>query len=193
MLKVKIDFKSFFRKGVKKRNEDFEVALITGYMGSGKTYYGVYRTERTERNVLTNIHSYKTSTRDVQYFNERYELYNNSERNLLVLCDECSKWFPKDCKIDKAFYEWLQHSRKTNRYVFLIFQEYLMVPNWIRGVATRVYTTKKVPLLNVCITTYGIPVLDTETKEWGIQELLIILYKRNRKIASLYDTDEIIL
>lgn len=102
-------------------------------------------------------------------------------------------FFPKDCKIDKQFYEYLQHSRKTNRYVYLIFQEYYMVPNWIRGVATHVYTTRKVPLLNVCLTTYGIPILDAETKEWGIQELMILIYKRNKSIAKLYDTNEILV
>lgn len=193
MLKVKIDYKSFFRRGLKKRNEDFEVALITGYMGSGKSYLGVYKTEQTTRNVYTNMLSYRSPNREISYFKDRSEIVLNDEPNLLFLVDECSKWFPKDCKQDKAFYEWLQHSRKTNRYVFLIFQEYLMIPQWIRGVATRVYTTSKVPLLPVHVTTYGIPVLDPETKEWGVQELLLILYKRNRKIADLYDTTETIL
>lgn len=193
MLKIKIDYKSFFRKGLKNRNEDFEVALITGYMGSGKSYLGVYKAEPSKRKILTNMKSYHSNENLISYFTERNELYSNSENDLFVLIDECSKWFPKDSKCDKDFYEWLQHSRKTNRYVFMIFQEYYMVPNWIRGVATHVYTTKKIPLLNVCLTTYGVPVLDAETKEWGIQELMILIYKRNKKIAALYDTNEIIL
>ena len=193
MLKIKIDFKSFFRKGLKKRNEDFEVALITGYMGSGKSYFGVYKTEQTNRNVFTNMLSYHSSNRDIKYFHDCSDIVSNDDPDLVFLIDECSKWYPKDSKQDKAFYEWLQHSRKSNRYVFLIFQEYLMIPQWIRGVATRVYTTSKVPLLPVHLTSYGIPILDPETKEWGVQELLLILYKRNKKIADLYDTSESIL
>lgn len=193
MLKVKVDYKSFFRRGLKNRKEDFEVALITGYMGSGKTYFGIYKTEETNRDVFTNVRSYRTKTRNVSYFTYKEELYDNVESDKLFLIDECSKWFPKDSRIDKSFYEWLQHSRKCNRYVYLIFQEYLMVPNWIRGVATRVYTTKKLPLLPVHVTTYGIPVLDTTTCEWGVQELLLVIYKRNKRIADLYDTSETIL
>lgn len=193
MKKIKIDFKSFFRRGLKKRNEDFEVAIISGYMGSGKTYLGVYKTEQTDRDVWTNIKSYKSDSRSIDYFTSPHDIVSNEDPNLLFLLDECSKWFPKDSKQDKPFYEWLQHSRKTNRYVFLIFQEYLMIPQWIRGVATRVYTTSKVPLLPVHLTSYGIPVLDPDTKEWGVQELLLIIYKRNKKIGDLYDTTETLL
>lgn len=192
MLKIKVDVKSLFKKGVKKRNEDFEVALITGEMGSGKSYLGVYKSEEKKRKVFTNMKSYHSKELPVQYFTSLHELYLNSDPNLFCLLDECSKWFPKDCKVDKAFYEWLQHSRKTNRYVYMIFQEYYMVPNWIRGVAKHVYTTSRIPLINLCRTSYGIPVLDPDTKEWGIQELSIFLYKRNKSIAALYDTDEII-
>lgn len=193
MLKVKIDYKSFIRRGLKSRNEDFEVALITGYMGSGKSYLGVYMTEQTKRNVFTNMKTYKSPSRQINYFTERNEIYMNDDKDMLFLIDECSKWFPKDARVDEKFYEWLQHSRKSNRYVYLIFQEYLMIPTWIRGVATRVYTTRKVPLVHVCLTSYGIPVLDSETKEWGLQELALIIYKRNKRIAELYDTDETIL
>ena len=55
-----------------------------------------------------------------------------------------SKKYTKDSHIDKAFYSWLQQSRKHNRQVYLITQEYLQVPQWLRGVANLVYTTKKI-------------------------------------------------
>lgn len=74
----------------------------------------------------------------------------------------------------------------------MIFQEYLNVPIWLRGVANRVYVTAKIPFLPLHITSYGIPILDLETKEWGLQELSILIYKRNQRIASSYDTFEII-
>lgn len=34
MLKIKIDFLSFFQKGVKTLDDDFGIFLITGYQGS---------------------------------------------------------------------------------------------------------------------------------------------------------------
>lgn len=195
MLKIKIDTKSMFEKGLKSINEDFQVVLICGYMGSGKNYFSFYQADKIGRKVLTNVHSYhcvNNNLYDVSYFTFIEELYDNYEKNLLVIIDECGKKFPKDCKIDKNFYSWLQHSRKTNRYVYLIFQEYLNVPQWIRGVANRVYTTRKVPLLPFQITSFGIPILDLETKEWGLQELKILLYKRTKRIGDSYDTYEII-
>lgn len=192
MLKIKVDFDSIRSKGLKMNNEDFLVVLICGYMGSGKNYYAFYESDKIKRKVLTNVQSYHHEDFEVEHFKRLSEVYNNYEKNLLCIVDECSKKFPKDCKLDKDFYSWLQHSRKCNRYVFLIFQEYINVPTWIRGVANRVYTTRKIPLLPLNITSFGIPILDTDTKEWGIQELSILIYKRNKKIGDSYDTYEII-
>lgn len=192
MLKIKVDFDSIRRKGLKKNKEDFQVVLICGYMGSGKNYYAFYEADKIKRKVLTNVKSYHHEDFEVDYFTRLSDIYNNYEKDLLVIVDECSKKFPKDSKLDKDFYAWLQHSRKCNRYVFLIFQEYLNVPTWLRGVANRVYATRKIPLLRLNLTTFGIPVLDSETKEWLLQELSILIYKRNKKIGDSYDTYEII-
>ena len=45
MLKVKIDFKSFVKKGIKNEKDDFFIGLINGVQGSGKTYYAIYNVE----------------------------------------------------------------------------------------------------------------------------------------------------
>lgn len=192
MIKYKIDFRSMIQKGLEKNAEDFQVCLVCGYQGSGKNYWCFYLEEQINRDVVTNVHSYHKPGINVDYFLKLEEIYGNYEKDKIFIIDECSKKFPKDSKIDKNFYGWLQQSRKTNRYVFLIFQEYLMVPQWIRGVANRVYVTSKVPLLPLNYTTYGVPVLDQETLEWGLQELIIFIYKRNKRIASMYDTYEVI-
>lgn len=39
--KYNIDVKSFFKKGIKQLYEPFGVFLVTGYMGSGKSYFCV--------------------------------------------------------------------------------------------------------------------------------------------------------
>lgn len=195
MLKIKVDFKSIFKKGIKNVQDDFIVALINGVQGSGKTFYGVYQAEviyKKPITVYTNIKSYKSLKNKVVYFDYIEELYNNHDTYCMFLIDELSKKFTKDSRIDKAFYSWLQQSRKHHRYVYMITQEYLQVPNWLRGVATLSYTTKKIPLTSLMITTLGIPELDKDTCEWGLKELAIRIYKRNKCIASLYDTYELI-
>lgn len=195
MLKIKIDFKSIFKKGIKNVKDDFLVALINGSQGSGKSYYAIYQAEvifSKPITIYTNIKSYKSSKHNVVYFSYISDLYNNHDTHCMFIIDELSKKFTKDSKIDKAFYSWLQQSRKHHRYVYLITQEYLQVPNWLRGVANLSYTTKKFPLLPLMITTLGIPTLDKDTCEWGLNELAIRIYKRNKSITKLYDTYELI-
>lgn len=195
MLKIKIDFKSIFHKGIKCVQDDFLVALINGSQGSGKSYYAVYQAEvifSKPLTIYTNIKSYKSLKNKVVYFDTIEELYNNHDTHCMFIIDELSKKYTKDSKIDKPFYSWLQQSRKHHRYVYMITQEYLQVPNWLRGVANLSYTTKKLPFLPLMVTTLGVPELDKDTCEWGLHELAIRIYKRNKSIANLYDTFELI-
>lgn len=193
----KIDFLSFFKKAKKQNNEDYNTALICGKMGSGKTYLAIYYTEKylqRKNHVITNIKTYKSLKHKVSYFkefSELYELVEKEGKNSIIIIDECSKIFPKDSKIDKKFYELLQHARKLNLHIFLIYQEYIMTPNWVRGVCDTIYTTKK--FLMLCKTDIGSPVLDHETFEWGMENFGFIIYKRNNSIYNLYDTLEVLL
>lgn len=195
MLKIKIDFNSMVKKGIKNVKEDFIVALVNGVQGSGKTYYCIYMSEviyKKPLTIYTNIKSYKSTKNNVIYFTHIDELYDNHDTHCMFIIDELSKRYTKDSKIDKPFYSWLQQSRKHHRYVYLITQEYLQVPNWLRGVANLSYTTKKVPFTPFMITTLGVPELDKDTCEWGLNELAIRVYKRNKYLANMYDTYELI-
>lgn len=194
-MRIKIDYKSIIRKGVKPYKEDFDISLICGYQGSGKNYLGTYilYNNYQGRNIKTNIKSLKIPKSNMIYFTKLEDIYADDEDNMIYIVDELSKKFVKDSHIDKAFYSWLQQCRKHNRVVFLIMQEYIQVPQWLRGIATHVYITEKKWFLpKICITKYGIPVLDKDTCEWTIQEVKRIYYKRNKAIANCYDTYETI-
>lgn len=190
MLKVKIDFKTFFQRGIKSINDDFGIFLITGYQGSGKTWYSIYLMEKNHNKIIyTNIKSYKSNRNVVKYFDRIEDIIENVEDNCIFLIDEVSKRYTKDSKQDLQFYSWLQQSRKHKRYVYLITQEYIQVPTWLRGIANRVYTTSKVPFLPLFKTSLGIPVLN-EDYEWGIDVYALVIYKRTKHISNLYDTFE---
>lgn len=190
MLKIKIDFPSFLQKGIKTINDDFGIFLITGYQGSGKTWYSIYLMEKQKNvTIYTNIHSYKSNRNNVVYFNTIDDIVGNTENSCIFLIDEVSKRYTKDTKQDLQFYSWLQQSRKHHRYVYLITQEYIQVPTWLRGIANRVYTTSKIPFLPIFKTSLGVPVLN-DNYEWDINELAVIFYKRTKKISDLYDTYE---
>lgn len=189
-MKIKIDYKSFFKKGVKPLNDNFGIFLITGYQGSGKTWYAIYLMEKEKnKKIITNIKSYKSTRNEVIYFERIEDITKNVEDNCIFLIDEVSKRYTKDSKQDLQFYSWLQQSRKHKRFVYLITQEYIQVPTWLRGIANKVYTTSKVGFLPIFKTSLGTPVL-TDTMEWGIDEYAVIYYKRTKDITSKYDTYE---
>lgn len=192
MLKFKIDFKSFFRRGVKTINDDFFIRLITGYQGSGKTYLCIkllHEEENNNRIIRTNIKSYTDNNKIIQYFDSIDDILNDDDDNITYAIDELSKKYTKDSKQDLRFYAWLQQSRKHKRHVYLITQEYIQVPMWLRGVANTIYTTNKVSFLPIYKTSLGSPVL-TENFDWSIDEYSIVYYKRTKSIADLYNTFE---
>lgn len=193
MVKVKIDFKSFIQKGIEEIKDDFFIRLINGYQGTGKTYLAIKLVEedKTEfgRTIKTNIKSYHSSSHEVIYFDSIDDIINDVDDNITYVIDEISKRYSKQCKQDERFYSFLQQSRKHSRHVYLITQEYIQVPQWLRGVANTVYTTSKVFLLPIYKTSLGVPFLNDDL-EWTIEPYLFYYYKRTKKIADSYNTLE---
>lgn len=192
MLKIKIDWKSFLQKGVPSVDDDFFIRLITGYQGSGKSFLAIkmaHEQEKDTRLIKTNIKSYVDKNKQIEYFENIDEILNDTSDYVTYIIDELSKKYTKDSKQDLKFYSWLQQSRKHKRHVYLITQEFIQVPTWLRGIANMVYTTSKVPVLPIYKTSLGIPYLD-DNYEWSLQETFVYYYKRTKSISKLYDTFE---
>lgn len=188
-----IDFKSFFKQKPKKINDNFGVSFVTGYQGSGKTYFAVYvlyKYLEPNRKIYTNIKSLHIPKRDIEYFEKIDEIIDNIEMDSIFVIDEISKKYTKDAKQDKLFYSWLQQSRKRRRTTILITQEYIQIPTWLRGIARYVYTTNKVRILPLFRTYKGQAYLDEDTKEWNVDPIETYIYKRNKYICKFYDTME---
>jgi len=193
ILKYDIRIDTLLKRGIKTIKDDFFIALITGYQGSGKNFFSCMIIDSLKnRNIITNVHSLNIPNRKIHYFTKIEELYQINDDNCIVLIDELSKKYPKESKQDRAFYSWLQQSRKHRRYVFMITQEYIQVPTWLRGVANKVYTTQKMKFLPLFKTSLGNPVLNEDTKEWETENYLYFIYKRVKKYANMYDTFEVI-
>ena len=118
---IDIDFKSFFKKGVKQVSEPFGCFLVTGYMGSGKTYFAVKFANdfKSTYKIKTNIHTLNIPNANIEYFRNLEEIESDVEEYCLYVIDELGKKYTKDSKQDNNFYNWLQHSRKTKRIVLL--------------------------------------------------------------------------
>lgn len=193
IFKTNIDVNSLFKSSPKKINDNFGVSFVTGYQGSGKTYFAIYilfKYIEPHRKIYTNIRSLNIPNRDIIYFEKIDDIIENVEMDRVFLIDEISKKYTKECKQDKLFYSWLQQSRKRRRTTILITQEYLQIPIWLRGIARYVYTTSKLPFISLFKTYKGYAVLDEESKEWTVEPEEIYLYKRNKYICSMYDTME---
>lgn len=193
IFRYNVRFDTLLKRGVKEIKDDFFIALITGYQGSGKNFFACMLIDSLkDRSIITNVHSLTIPDRKIHYFTKIEELYKINDENCIILIDELSKKFPKESKQDRAFYSWLQQSRKHKRYVYMITQEYIQVPTWLRGVANKVYTTQKMKFLHLFKTSLGNPVLNEDTKEWETENYLYFIYKRVKKYANMYDTFEVI-
>lgn len=188
-----IDVKSMFKTKPKQIKDNFGVSFICGYQGSGKTYLAVYilvKYIEPNRKIYTNIKSLHIPNRDIEYFEKIDDIVDNVEMDRVFVIDEISKKYTKDCKQDRLFYSWLQQSRKRRRTTLLITQEYIQIPFWLRGIARFVYTTTKIAFLPIFKTYKGFAYLSEDTKEWEVDPQEIYIYKRNKYIASYYDTME---
>lgn len=134
---------------------------------------------------------------DIKYFTKINEIYENTEEYCIFLVDEISRKWDKNSKTDTQFYAWLNQSRKRKRIVILITQEWKELPMWIRRPAKFMCSTRKTILskFGIYCTTIGDAenmFLNTDEMEWECPPILNVFYKRNKYIASMYDTFEAI-
>lgn len=195
-MKLKIDYQSFLKKGVPVVEDKWGCYYVTGFQGSGKTYFALYYLDRinaTNYKIKTNIKSLNIPSREIEYFTKISEIIDDVEENVIYIIDEISKKYAKNSVPDKPFYSWLQQSRKRGRIVLLITQEWKEVPMWLRRPARFMFTTKKLPFLPIFYTTCGDALnqtLNEVSLEWECPILFIYVYKRNKYITKYYDTFE---
>lgn len=199
---LKYDFRlnTFFKKGLPRIDDRFGCYFITGRQGSGKTYYSVMlllqQDKKKVNKVYTNITSLKIDGYDIQYFENINELYYNTEENCIFLIDEISRKYDRNSRTDTQFYAWLNQSRKRKRIVILVTQEWRELPMWIRRPAKYMINTKRTFLLNK----FGFftsvvgdaenMIFNKEEGEYECPPILYVVYRRNKKIADMYDTFE---
>lgn len=148
--------------------------------------------------VYTNVRSLNVPGYYISYFDNISDLYTNVDDNCIFLIDEISRKYDRNSKTDTQFYAWLNQSRKRKRIVILITQEWRELPMWIRRPAKYMINTKKTRILNY-LGFYTSVVGDAENMifnkdegEYECPPIQYIIYRRNLKIASYYDTFEAI-
>lgn len=199
--KYDIKTQTFKYRKVKIIDDRFGTYTISGKQGSNKTYYGVFLTTEQDKNrvnyIKTNIHSLDIPGYNIRYFTKIEEIYFDTDQNCIYIIDEISRKYPKNCPCDKHFYAWLNQCRKRNRIAILITQEWLELPMWLRRPVKYNLTSTRIPLLTNLFGLYCCSVGDGYNMKFNKDEgeyecpiITQIIYKRNRKIASMYDTFE---
>lgn len=202
ILKYDIRTKTFFKKGLPRLDDRFGVYFICGRQGSGKSYYAVTLLLSQSKNlvttVYTNVHSLKIPGYNIVYFTDIKDLYYNIDEHAIFLIDEISRKYDRNSRTDTQFYAWLNQSRKRKRIVIMITQEWRELPMWLRRPAKYMITTKPTKLLN----RFGFytsivgdaenMVFNKDEGEYECPPIQFIVYKRNKEIASYYDTFEAI-
>lgn len=200
IFKYQIEFNTLLKRGLPKIDDRFGVYFVTGRQGSGKSYYAVKlllaQDKDTCASVYTNIHSLKIPKYNIKYFSTIDELYTNTDEYCIFLIDEISRRYDKNSRTDTQFYAWLNQSRKRKRIVILITQEWRELPMWIRRPAKYMISTSRCFLTNflgIYKTTIGDAenlVFNKDEGEYECPPIKYVYYKRNRYVASLYDTFE---
>lgn len=200
-MSYKIDYASFFQKGLKYNPlEDYYYScIVAGFQGSGKTYFSVKLSKEQTlfKKIVTNIQTLNINDKIIDKITKLEEIYSyEQEENILYLLDEIHKKFPKNAKIDERFYSFLQQMRKKKSCMIMITQEWRQVPPWLRLPVRYIYSTYKLPFSKIFYT----DILDAqkvtwsnEQNEWIAPTIQTHVYKRTKKIGDMYDTNEIIL
>lgn len=197
----KVEFNTFFKKGLEKCDDRFGVYFVTGRQGSGKTYYAIKlllaQDKKTCNKVYTNVHSLRAPGYYTCFFNKIDELYTNTDEYCIFLIDEISRRYDKNSRTDTQFYAWLNQSRKRKRIVILITQEWRELPMWIRRPAKYMISTKRNFLAKFGIYTTIVGdaenmVFNKDESEYECPPIKYVYYKRNKAIADMYDTFEAI-
>lgn len=193
--KTYLDWTTFLLKKTPRIDDHFGVYCISGFQGTGKTYYAVSLAKDIDLEnleIITNIHSLKLPHKN---FNKIDEITSNFEQHKLYIIDEISSKYTKESRTDQKFYRWLQQTRKRKCIVIMITQEWKEIPTWLRRpVSIHILTSPTLfSFFGFYKTTWGDGKnlkYDKDEGEYICPPIKSIITKRNKKTAALYDTFE---
>lgn len=204
---IHIDFKSFFRKGFQKVDNQFGLYCYTGKQGKGKTYSAIkFLIEQKLDNdyiIITNVHSFKVF-QDTIYISSLDELidlcikYHEQGIKIIVFFDEIFTVINKSVKVDKKVLSFLSQLRKRSIILITTAQEWAEINlTFRRYVRYQVDCNMfSIPYFNYTAFIFN-SINDAEQMKWDeIQQEHIApriganFAKCNKSIVESYDTFE---
>lgn len=205
---LKIDFKSFFRRGFKKIDNDFGLYCYTGKQGKGKTYTCInflinYTIHNPDVLILSNIKSFKTFE-NIKYFEDINELIDYcvahyQDEKIIILFDEIFTILEKRTAINKKILSFISQLRKRQIIFLTTAQEWAEV-----NITFRRYVRFQIdcnmfslPLTHTAFLLYRVN--DGDQIKWDEQEMDFVaptletyFGKAKKSVVEQYDTFETI-
>lgn len=193
--KIRIKFKTFFKRGFAPKRGKFGVYCYCGKQGSGKTYSAVeYLLENKDKRIYSNI----TSIQGVKYtpiggFDDLLKLRN--ETDCIIVFDEIFTALTKSTRLTTEVLDFLSQMRKRRIIFITTAQEWLEINMTLRRYCRYQIDCRMINFfgLGILIKTFH----DAEQMKWSQLEneyvapvLETSISKCNIEVANSYDTFE---
>lgn len=193
--KIRIKFRTFFRKGFAPKRGPFGVYCYCGKQGQGKTYSVVeFLLANKDKKIYANL----TSLEGVEYtaisgFDDLLSLRN--EHDCIIFYDEIFTALTKQTKMTKEVLDFLSQMRKRNIIFLTTAQEWLEINMTLRRYCRYQINCKMYNVLGVGILVKQFS--DAEQMKWSVEDNEYIapliettISKCNLYVANSYDTFE---
>lgn len=206
--KIHIDFKSFFKRGFKKIDNDFGLFCYTGKQGKGKTYSAIkfLIQQKLAKNytIITNVKSFQVFP-DTLYFTDILQIidyceqFKENDKNVIIFFDEIFTILEKQTKINKKILSFISQLRKRHIIFVTTAQEWAEVNITFRRyvrfqVECNMFAlpfTKTALIFNSINDGDGIK-WDNDSQEFLAPRISANFAKCNKSIIQSYDTFETI-
>lgn len=193
--KIKIKFKTFFRKGFAPVKGEYGVYCYCGKQGQGKTYSVVeFLLQNKDKKIYSNV----KTLNGVEYtpINDFNDLLNlRSETDCIIFYDEIFTALTRTSKLDTDVLDFLSQMRKRRIIFLTTAQEWLEINITLRRYCRYQIQCKMLNLfgLGILIKTFS----DAENMSWSNEDneyvaplLEKTISKCNLYVARSYDTFE---
>lgn len=211
-MKLSIDWKTFYRRGFQKIDNNYGIICYTGKQGYGKTYSAVkYIMDllvHTDYIVLTNIKSFSKFRNTFVYIDNLYDLIDYCkgitdnevlEKPIVILFDEIFSLINKNYSVDDEIMTFISQLRKRHIILVTTAQEWseinISFRKYVRfQVSCRMFAapfSRTAFLLNHVNDGENLK-LNVQTMEYEAPTVRTKFFKGNKVVAEAYDTYETI-
>lgn len=207
-LKIHIDFKTFLKRGFKKKDNKFGLFCYCGKQGKGKTYSCIkFLIEQKlvhNYKILTNVKSFKVFS-DTLYFDDINHIidyctkFKNNDENVIIFFDEIFTILEKKTPLNKKILSFISQLRKRKIIFVTTAQEWAEI-----NITFRRYCRYQVECnmfaIPIFYTAFIYNIIndankmkwDNDAQEFIAPRISANFAKCNRSIIESYDTYETI-